>query len=231
EQNGAVDVNAVLDELGRDADADGSDQAALLEIRVVPAVAAQAGRGGADGSVIVELLLRRLTILVLGGVAEELLQALLGVLAVGPLVRAGGGDEDKLVLPERPGPGILPFPAEFFLRSPQFQWILLVALAAAGSDLVGDDVVDEEPAGGRQLGVRERFRLAGVQPEAARDKQQNESAEEEAALPLQTRLAQQSFEGAIGHRSLMTKDQCPMTNRREAWAIWSLVTGHWSFLR
>ena len=70
---------------------------------------------------------------------------------------------------------------------------------AAGGELAVHDLDDEQPAGGGDLVVGQVLGLPGVQPEAAGDQQQDERAEQEAALPLQARLAQQAFEGAVGH--------------------------------
>src|SRR5262249_50052436 len=47
--------------------------------------------------------------------------------------------------------------------------------------------------------VGETFRLNRVNPEAERDQDEDTGPEEEAALPFQARLAQQSLERTIGH--------------------------------
>src|SRR5262249_3322373 len=70
---------------------------------------------------------------------------------------------------------------------------------AAGEELAVDDLRHEQPAGGGDLVVGQVLRLAGVQPETASDEQQDERAEQEAALALQAGLAEEAFEGAVGH--------------------------------
>ena len=62
-----------------------------------------------------------------------------------------------------------------------------------------DGLHDKQPAGRLELAVGEVLRLPRVQPERAADQQQDEAAEEEAALALQAGLAEQAFEGAVRH--------------------------------
>src|SRR5436309_2329503 len=63
----------------------------------------------------------------------------------------------------------------------------------------GDDGVDEQSAGGLGLVVGQRLGLERVQQEAGRDEQEDAGPKQEAALALQAGLAQQVFEGAVGH--------------------------------
>src|SRR5207245_830312 len=65
-----------------------------------------------------------------------------------------------------------------------------------------EDLVDEDAAGGDGLVVGEVFGLVGVEPEAGGDEQEDAATEKEAALPFQAGLAEQSFEGAVGHITL-----------------------------
>src|SRR5258707_14478853 len=64
---------------------------------------------------------------------------------------------------------------------------------------LGNERIDEQPAGRDHLIERELFGLIGIEPEAHGDQKQHRGTEQEAAFALQARLAEQAFEGAIGH--------------------------------
>src|SRR5262249_26552272 len=65
-----------------------------------------------------------------------------------------------------------------------------------------------------RLLVGQVFRVPVVPPEAAGDEQQRGGAEQEAALTLQAGLAEQAFEGAVGHSSTMLRAECQIAHTK-----------------
>src|SRR5262245_46316700 len=109
------------------------------------------------------------------------------------------------VVPQRLRPRLLPLVVELLVyRRPDLvlepgRRLAVDDLAAAGGELLIDDLTDEQPAGGVDLLVGEVLRLAGVEVEAAGDQQDAERGEQQMALALQARLAQQPLDRAVGH--------------------------------
>src|SRR5262249_24038929 len=215
QQPGAVDVDGVGDGVGAHADADDGQQVVLGR----PALAAplgqrlvtgQAALVGADGAVVKQhpvaggqprgLVARRVA---LGELLEQtVLEAVLEVVLA---------HQVELVLAQLPQlADVLVVQVPGALQQPEVELLVLLALEIAHV-LHGQERVDQQAAGGGRLVVGQVLGLVGVQPEAAGDQQQDEGAEQEAALALQAGFAEQTLEGAVRHtipRGLRTRTAC-----------------------
>jgi hypothetical protein len=65
--------------------------------------------------------------------------------------------------------------------------------------LLSHERVDQQPPGGHDLLIGYLFGLARVPKKASGNEQQGHCPEEQVAFPLKAGLAQQTFEGPIGH--------------------------------
>src|SRR5262249_7614256 len=107
-------------------------------------------------------------------------------------------DETVLVLTEGLRPVFLDILLELFQRLAPVE----LTDVLRGNDLdvlLGDDGVNEQAAGGQRLVISQVFGLEGKQPEAGANEHEDAGAQEQPALALQARLAQQVFEGTVGH--------------------------------
>src|SRR5207253_1535076 len=107
-----------------------------------------------------------------------------------------GADGATLILLQRFRPIFLPLGSEFIERSARFLVAALDRFAPTdGCQFAVHNLNHEQSARRDDLLVGQVLGLARVDPKTGRDENEGEPAEEEATLPLQTRLTQQAFEG------------------------------------